>query len=132
MAGSGTGSRPAPSDTAMEVGMGRLLQVGVLLASATVLVGGVLLLWAGGERAVSYQTFAGEPGQMRSWAGLMRAAGHGEPAAVIQVGVLLLIATPVGRVLFAVVAFVRKRDRLYVGVSLLVLMILLVELFWVG
>ncbi len=132
MAGDGTSSRPPLSDTAMEVGMGRLLQVGVLLASATVLVGGVLLLWAGGERVVSYRTFAGEPGALRNWADLLRGAAHGEAAAVIQVGVLLLIATPVARVVFALVAFALKRDRLYVGVSLLVLTILLVELFWVG
>jgi len=63
---------------------------------------------------------------------VMRAIGQGDPAAIIQVGVLLLIATPVARVVFAAVAFTMQRDRLYVGISVAVLTILLVGLFWLG
>jgi uncharacterized membrane protein len=47
---------------------------------------------------------------------------------IIQFGLLLLIATPVMRVAFAVVAFMIQRDRIYVGVTLIVLSVLLFSL----
>jgi uncharacterized membrane protein len=47
----------------------------------------------------------------------------------IQLGLLLLIATPVARVAFSVYAFARQRDFLYVGVTLIVLTVLLFGLF---
>ena len=51
------------------------------------------------------------------------------PIAIAQVGLLVLIATPVMRVMASVVAFVLERDRLYAAITLGVLMILLVSLF---
>ena len=39
----------------------------------------------------------------------------------MQLGVLLLIATPFARVALCLVEFARERDRLYVGVTLAVL-----------
>lgn len=54
----------------------------------------------------------------------------GDPAALIQLGVLLLIATPVARVVFAVVGFALERDRLYVAVSVAVLAILAASLLY--
>lgn len=112
--------------------MGRLLQVGVLLASLVVLVGGVLYLRAGGGGRVSYARFASEPEALRRWTELLQAVRHGEPAAVIQVGILLLIATPVARVVFAVVAFWVQRDWRYVGISVVVLAILLLSFLRFG
>jgi uncharacterized membrane protein len=53
----------------------------------------------------------------------------GDPATIIQLGILLLIATPVARVAFALVAFAIERDRLYVAVSLIVLAVLLFSFF---
>jgi uncharacterized membrane protein len=59
--------------------------------------------------------------------------GHGiatgDPATIIQLGILLLIATPVARVVFALVAFAIEHDRLYVAVSLTVLAVLLFSFF---
>lgn len=124
--------RQGLSDASMDAVMGRLLQVGVLLASAMVLVGGVLYLRAKGAGLANYGSFRSEPGSLRHWAQVMRAIGRGDPAAIIQVGVLLLIATPVARVVLAAVAFTMQRDRLYVGISVAVLAILLVGLFWLG
>jgi uncharacterized membrane protein len=53
-------------------------------------------------------------GQVRAWRG----------RGIIQLGLLLLIATPVARVAFSVVAFALERDRLYVGITLIVLAVL--------
>jgi uncharacterized membrane protein len=114
----------------METMMGRLLQAGVLLASAVVLAGGVLFVRANFGHIADYRTFAGEPDGLRHARGLFRLLMAGDPAAVIQVGVLLLIATPVARVVFAVIAFALERDRLYVAVSLTVLAVLAASLIY--
>ena len=117
-------------DQQMETMMGRLLQIGVLLASAVVLVGGILYVRAHAGSGVDYRTFAGEPADLRSVTGLFRLLMAGDPAAVIQVGAILLIATPVARVVFAVVGFALERDRFYVAVSLTVLAVLLASLIY--
>lgn len=51
------------------------------------------------------------------------------PIAIAQLGLLVLIATPVVRVMASVVAFVLERDRLYAAITLGVLAILLGSLF---
>jgi uncharacterized membrane protein len=117
-------------DRQMETMMGRLLQIGVLLASLVVLGGGVLYVWGHFGNRVDYRTFAGEPADLRSVSGLFRLLLTGDPAAVIQVGAILLIATPIARVVFAVVAFALERDRFYVAVSLTVLAVLLASLIY--
>lgn len=116
-------------DRRMETIMGRLLQIGVLLASAVVLIGGALYVRAHTGSTADYRTFTGEPVDLRGVRGLFRLLMTGDPAAVIQLGVILLIATPIARVIFAVVGFALERDRLYVAVSLTVLAVLMVSLF---
>lgn len=117
-------------DRRMENIMGRLLQVGVLLASAVVLAGGFLYVRAHHGVSVDYRTFVGEPDALRSIKGLFHLLMAGDPAAVIQVGVILLIATPIARVVFAVIGFALERDRFYVAVSLAVLAILMASLIY--
>jgi len=51
------------------------------------------------------------------------------PIACAQAGLLVLIATPVVRVMASVVGFVLERDRLYAAITIVVLAILLVSLF---
>jgi uncharacterized membrane protein len=116
----------------METMMGRLLQAGVLLASAVVLTGGFLYLRTHLGSVANYRVFAGEPAGLRSARGLLRLLMTGDPAAVIQVGILLLIATPVARVVFAVVGFALERDRFYVAVSLTVLAVLMASLLYLA
>jgi len=50
------------------------------------------------------------------------------PRSIIQLGLLLLIATPVARVAFSVLAFAWQRDRTYVIVTLIVFAILIYSL----
>jgi len=113
----------------METVMGRLLQIGVLLASAVVLLGGILYVRAHAGAPMNYTTFAGEPEELRHPAQLFHLIATGDGAAIVQLGLLLLIATPIARVVFAVVGFAIERDRLYVAVSLVVLAVLMISLF---
>jgi uncharacterized membrane protein len=112
-------------DSQIEVTMGRLLQVGVLLASAVVLIGGLLRLHAQHGSVPNYRFFSSEPAKLRQLGDMGHGLATADPATIIQFGVMLLIATPVARVAFALVAFAIERDRLYVAVSLIVLAVLL-------
>jgi uncharacterized membrane protein len=120
-----TNPPPRVSDHAVEQVIGRLLQLGVLLAALVVLVGAVLLLMQHGRTPVDYYVFHGEPDGLRSIAGILRGVMAARSEAIVQLGLLLLIATPVARVALTLAAFVLQRDRTYVVVTTLVLALLL-------
>jgi len=113
----------------MEIAMGRLLQVGVLLASFVMLAGGMLYTRSHHTETPDYRVFSSEPQHLRHLGGVIGGIKTGDPAAVIQLAVLLLIATPVARVVFALLAFAIERDKLYIAVSALVLAVLLYGFF---
>jgi uncharacterized membrane protein len=125
-----TNEAPRISDDAVEQFIGRLLQIGVLIAAAVTLVGGLLLLAQHGRSPADYGTFRGEPDFLRSLSGIVRAALSVDSRAIVQLGLALLIATPIARVAFTLVAFALQRDRVYVGVTLLVLALLLFGLLF--
>jgi uncharacterized membrane protein len=112
-------------DAQMEMIMGRLLQVGVLLAATVVLVGGVMYVIKHAGGISDFRVFRPQPFSVRHPMALVRGIAGGQASAVIQLGILLLIATPICRVIFAVIGFVIERDRLYVVVSVVVLAVLL-------
>jgi len=114
----------------MEQIVGRILQLGVLLAAVVVLVGAFLLVSQSGFTVASFRTFAGEPSALTSVGQIIRGAFTGESRAIVQLGILLLIATPVTRVAITLVAFVYHRDRFYIAVTALVLALLLYGLFF--
>lgn len=110
--------------------MGNLLRIGVLLSAAVVLLGGIVYLMRYGGSPPHYRLFKGEPQDLRTLSGTVSFAAHGHSRGIIQTGLLLLIATPIARVVFSVYAFLRERDRLYVGVTLFVLAILTYSIVW--
>jgi uncharacterized membrane protein len=116
-------------DRRMEVIMGRLLQFGVLLASVVMGVGGILYSRLHHADTPDYRVFSREPQTLRHFRGVAHGIEAGDPAAIIQLAVLLLIATPVARVLFALIAFIIERDKLYVIISSAVLAVLLYGFF---
>jgi uncharacterized membrane protein len=118
------------SDERVEQVVGNLLRVGVVLSALVVLAGGVCYLYQEGSAPASeHHVFKGEPAQTRRILGIIRDAWGLHPLGLIEFGLLLLIATPVARVVFSVVAFIAQHDRTYVMITLLVLAILLYSLF---
>jgi uncharacterized membrane protein len=117
------------TDTQVEQVVGNLLRAGVLLAAAVVAVGAILYLVRHGAEPADHRVFHGEPADLRSPVGVVTDALEGRAGGVIQLGVLLLIATPVARVVFSVFAFAAQRDYTYVAITLLVLAVLLYCLF---
>ena len=118
------------TDRQVEISIAVLLRTGVFLAAAVVLIGGILYLAHSGHMPTHYQVFHGEPSDLRSPGAVIRDAFSGRPDAIIELGLLLLILTPIARVVFSVVAFVRERDFMYVTMTLVVLMVLLYSLLF--
>ena len=119
------------SDRTIENVIGRLLRIGVLLATAVVFIGAVRYLWRNGDLAPDYAVFAGPLANSRSQPGIANTAFALRGSTIITLGLIILVATPVARVVFAVIGFAMERDRLYTVVSLVVLAILLFGLFGV-
>lgn len=116
------------ADDAMEREVGRWLKAGVLLAAGVVLAGGVAYLIRSGGAPFALQAFRGEPAELRSLIGILSGAVALDSRAIIQLGVVLLIATPIVRVALTLVGFVRQRDRQYIALTSVVLGLLLFSL----
>ena len=115
----------ANGDQRLEAAMGRMLQIGVTVAALVVAAGGVLYLIQQGGARPDYAHFHGVPEGLNSVGGILGGLGHMNAATLIAFGILLLIATPICRVILGVVGFALLRDRFYAGVSTVVLAILL-------
>lgn len=97
-----------------------VLRGGVLLSAGILLVGvaDVLRLALTSPRAVSPALLP------HSLGAVLLGLQHGDPLAVILLGLLVLLATPVVRVAVSIITFVLEGDRVYAGITTLVLLIL--------
>jgi uncharacterized membrane protein len=111
-------------DRRLETIIGNLLRAGVLLAATVVFAGGALYLIRHHADHVDYHQFSAGPAATHSFHGILESTAHLNSQALIQFGLLLLIATPVARVALAIVGFALEKDRLYAVISLIVLAIL--------
>jgi uncharacterized membrane protein len=107
------------NDARIEIIVGNLLRAGVVLAALVSAAGAAWYLAMYGSAPVFYQHFQRGP------IGLRAVAALPGPMRLMEIGLLLLIFTPVARVGFSLVAFYLEGDRVYVGITLLVLLVLL-------
>jgi uncharacterized membrane protein len=120
--------RPVWDDDAIERLLARLLQAGVLLSTLLVLAGGIVFLLHHGRATPQYSHFTGEPAELSSVAGIIRSAFRGDGRGLIQLGLLVLVATPVLRVAGSLAAFVVLKDRIYMVLTSVVLLLLVSSL----
>lgn len=123
-----TQQSPQWQDQQIEQIIGNLLRWGVLVAAAFGLVGVILYLAHYGNVEPDYHVFRGEPQDLRSPLSVFLNLLRFQSRDLMQFGLLLLIATPIARVAFSVLAFWQQRDYLYVAITLLVLTILCLSL----
>jgi uncharacterized membrane protein len=125
----------------MEEVIGDVLRYGVLLSFAVVLLGVVLLVvqgstgYAGNHVAgrsrlqalTDYHAAGGSARWPLTPTDVVTGVAHGRPYAVIALGLLILIATPVIRVGASVIAFAWEKDRTYVVITSYVFIVLIVS-----
>jgi len=115
--------------------IGKILRYGVVLSSATVAAGLVLMLLApppGTPGTLEGTLAAGFGRPTLSPSSLFTGIAGGSAIGILQLGTLILIATPIIRVVASVVLFLKERDMLYVGITTLVLAMLLLAIFVLG
>lgn len=100
-----------------------VLRGGVLLSAGLLILGAILyfvrVLWGGAPaNPLSYPHTLGD---------VFYGLGHGDPLAILALGLIVLLLTPVARVIISIFAFASERDWLYVGITALVLLILLMS-----
>jgi len=106
--------------------IGNTLRWGVILACLLASIGGIYyLLQHGLDTVPDYRHFdvasAAAQSNITTFTGLWQGILHGDEASCIQVGVIVLILTPVARVVLSLFDFIVEQDWLYVAITALVL-----------
>jgi uncharacterized membrane protein len=117
-----------PTDQDLDISVAAMLRFGVTLAAIVVFTGGALYLRHPWLPIPKYSHFGVAERSLSTISGIFDGLIHLHPQSIIQFGLLLLIATPVARVVLCVIGFARQRDRLYVLVSSIVLLVLIYSL----
>jgi uncharacterized membrane protein len=121
-------TEPKITDTSIERMVSMLLRAGVLISGAVVLAGGIYYLLRHGGEPVNYHNFQGQPSIDRIASEIVKGAIALRARSIIQLGILLLIATPIARAALSLVGFAFERDRTYVVITAIVLATLLFSL----
>ena len=122
------GKTRGPTDRQVERAIGGLLRIGVIVAASISAAGGFWYLFRHARDVARFGAFRGEPASLRSVEGVIQGVLSLHSEALIQLGLLVLIAVPVVRVAVSIVAFALEKDWLYCVVTVLVLAILLFSL----
>lgn len=130
MASSVPDSRPgagAQDFASIEALLSQVLLRGVLASAAVILLGVALFVAQGGARAILFARAmpaegGADPQSLRAVLDGVRSA---QPAAVTDLGLLLLMVTPVASVAISILAFAARRDWLYVAISAFVFAMLM-------
>ena len=111
-------------DTDIQLLLGQVLRAGTVISICVVFFGGIIYLSRHGQSIADYQKFKGIPDFVSTAKGLFNGALNFKGQAIIQLGIVLLIATPIMRVVFSTIGFVLEKDYMYVAISLVVLSII--------
>lgn len=117
------------ADKDVQVILGTLLRVGVLISTSIVLIGGIVFLSAHTNEVVSFENFKPEETKFSSVANIFLGLRTFDGLAIIQFGVLLLIFTPIARIVFSIFSFLMEKDYMYVLIGLIVLCIIIASLY---
>lgn len=120
--------KPLVADKDVQLILGNLLRIGVILSMSIVLIGGLLYLITNGDMLTNYSKFKAEEAGLTSIPAILSGLKDWNGKAIIQFGILLLIFTPISRVILSVFSFLLEKDYLYVAIGLLVLSIIMFSL----
>jgi len=109
--------------------IGWVLRLGVLISMSVVFIGGCFYWYRHSGETANYSKFVGVPDFVHSASGIWHGIFTLRGRAIIQAGIILLIATPVIRVLFSAIGFILEKDWLYTGITILVLGIIILSAF---
>ncbi|MGE8555898.1 MAG: DUF1634 domain-containing protein [Chryseobacterium jejuense] len=117
------------TDVDLNRSVGNLLRLGVILSVATSLIGFIKLFTEGFEMPKKYTSLVVATSSDKVWSHFWESLCKGEGMAIIQLGILLLIVTPLMRIIFALIGYLKEKDYIYVFISSVVLAIMAVSFF---
>jgi uncharacterized membrane protein len=115
-------------DKDVEQIMGNLLRYGVTLSAVVVFIGALFYLHQHGHELPNYKAFLGEPKRITQVKEIWETAFEGRGRSIIQLGLLILIATPIARIVFSIIGYTLERDYLYIVITLIVFSVILFSL----
>jgi uncharacterized membrane protein len=118
----------AVTDQDIEVTVSRILRAGVVLSGSFVLLGGIYFLVRHGSEPANFKNFVGQPAVDRIAHEIVLGAVRVRARSIVQLGILILIGTPILRVGVSLVDFAFERDWKYVWITAIVLGVLLFSL----
>ncbi len=108
--------------------VGNLLRAGVYISMGIVILGGIIYLFDHSSEKINYAVFDMNKVSLKTVAAIFEEVITFKGAAIVQFGLLMLIFTPIARVMMAVISFFIEKDYLYVVIGLIVLAIIMVSL----
>lgn len=117
------------TDVDLNRSVGNLLRLGVILSVATSLIGFVKLFMEGFEMPKKYRLLDMGTSSEKVWGHFWETLCKVEGMAIIQLGILMLILTPLMRIIFALIGYLKEKDYVYVVISSIVLAIMAVSFF---
>lgn len=115
-------------DEDVQLLIGNVLRWGVIISMLVVFTGGVIYIFRHGQETASYHNFKGEPDFLKNINGIFTGVWAIRGRAIIQTGILLLIATPVVRIILSIISFSLEKDYLYIIITLIVFSIILLSM----
>lgn len=117
------------TDVDLNRSVGNLLRLGVILSVITSLIGFVKLFMEGFEMPRKYKLLDMGTSSDKVWNHFWETLCKGEGMAIIQLGILMLIFTPLMRIIFALIGYLKEKDYVYVIISSIVLAIMAISFF---
>ncbi|RQO31980.1 hypothetical protein DBR32_04045 [Taibaiella sp. KBW10] len=108
--------------------VGNTLRIGVWVSMGITLIGIILFLFQNSTKNFDTGMLVAAPLKF-SFSELVQGILHGEALSIIQLGVLVLLITPILRIVFALYGYWLEGNRLYIIISLVVLCIIASSLF---
>lgn len=117
------------TDVDLNRSVGNLLRLGVVLSVTISLVGFIKLFLEGFTMPKKYSMLDLGDTSEQVWTKFWESLIKGEGMAIIQLGILILIFTPLMRIIFALIGYLKEKDYIYVVISSIVLAIMTISFF---
>lgn len=109
--------------------IGNLLRYGVWISLSVAFIGGIVYLLHNGSQIEDYSVFKeNDRNIFEVITAVYNGAISGNGESLIFTGIILLFLTPVLRVLLSLFSFLLEKDYLYVGITLIVILIIITSI----
>lgn len=109
--------------------IGNLLRYGVWISLSVAFIGGIVYILHNGSQIEDYSVFKeNDRNIFEVIAAIYNGAIQGNGESLIFTGIILLFLTPVLRVLLSLFSFLLEKDYLYVGITLIVILIIITSI----